>query len=186
MLKPTEVKHINLMPTNKQIYNIYNILINICYTLDMSDPVLAGNYNNDIIKGCSCGISSLRINSITSDGKISISLCVYMHHYQTGDLTKDSILDIINSKEFKEFRTRNLNYQNIKECQSYKKLEVCRGGCAASAYWYNYYLNGTKDLFSKDPYCIINNKKTNNKPEFKKEKILVHQNYLCTWIEKPK
>lgn len=186
MLKPIEKKHMDLMPSNEQIYNIYKILIKDCFTIEMSDPILAGSFDNDKVSGCSCGISSLRINSITADGKIPLSPCVYMHHFQIGDLLKDNILDIISSKEFLVFKERNINYKNIEGCEDCAKLDVCRGGCAASSYWYNYHKTGEKSMYKKDPYCFIERKEEKTQLEFRKNKSLVHQNYLCTWIGKPK
>ena len=186
MLKPTEKAHLALMPSKKQIIEGYKILINSCYTLDMSDPILAAKFSNDHIKGCSCGISSLRINGITAEGKVPVSPCVYMHHFQVGDLRKDDILDIINSEKFKSFKERNTNYHKIEECKDCDRKDVCRGGCAASSYWYNYHVNDEKNMYKKDPYCFYEQTDTLPKPEFRKSECLVHQDYLCTWIGKIK
>ena len=57
-----------------------------------------------------CGTYSMRINSITPDGKIPVSPCVYMHDYRVGDLLADDIFDIINSEQFNAFRIRKENY----------------------------------------------------------------------------
>lgn len=186
LFKPVKLEHLNMMPSIQQLKDGYNYLLSNCYTIDMSDPVLAGKFDNNIISGCSCGTNSLRINSITPDGKIPVSPCVYMHDYQVGDLLIDSLIDIVNSKEFKEFQYRKNNYDNISGCKNCEKINICRGGCAASAYWYNYYKNGVKDILSKDPYCIIDDE-TLEKPSIthKKTRNLVHENYLCTWIGKP-
>lgn len=187
LLKPTDKKHIAIMPTKEQIYEGYKFLIKNCNVLDMSDPILAGVYENQKISGCSCGISSLRINSITPSGEVSVSPCVYMHHYKVGNILKDDILDIIKDKNFKEFENRKLNYEKIKGCETCSSSFICRGGCAAAAYWYNYYTNGERNMLSKDPYCISKNyKKIDNVVEYEETKTLVHQNYLCTWIGKPK
>ena len=78
----------------------------------------------------------MRINSITPDGKIPVSPCVYMHDYRVGDLLKDDIFDIINSEQFKAFKTRKENYKNIEGCKDCDKAEICRGGCFAMAYTY--------------------------------------------------
>lgn len=53
----------------------------------------------------------MRINSITPDGKIPVSPCVYMHDYRVGDLLKDDIFDIVNSEQFKAFKIRKENYR---------------------------------------------------------------------------
>lgn len=185
MLKPTTEKQYKMMPSKDQIIECYNYLIENCYTVDMSDPILAGKFSNDIVSGCSCGINSLRINSITPDGKISVSPCVYMHHYQVGNLLEDSLKDIVQSEQFKEFKYRKNNYKKINGCQDCEKLEVCRGGCTAASYWNNFFKTGKKDILAKDPYCIIDNCDF-IKPDFIKSENLVHENYLCTWIGKAK
>lgn len=182
LLKPTDKKHLELMPSLEQLKEGFDYLITRCKTLDMSDPILAAFYNNDKVQGCSCGISSLRINSITPDGKIPVSPCVYMHHFQVGDLLTDDVLDIINDEKFKKFHYRKNNYDKIKGCENCNQASVCRGGCAASAYWYNYHQNGESNMLCKDPYCVINQFEKSVNPEFKEVKNLVHQNYLCTWI----
>ncbi len=185
LLKPTEKSHIDLMPTKEQIKECYEYLIKNCNTVDMSDPVLAGSYNNGLVSGCSCGINSLRINGITPDGRIPVSPCVYMHHYMVGDLLTDHLKDIVESPQFKAFSYRKNNYEKIKGCASCESKEICRGGCTSASYWYNYHTNGTKDIMTKDPYCI-KDEKLNSKPTYIKSENLVHENYLCTWIGKAK
>jgi radical SAM protein with 4Fe4S-binding SPASM domain len=186
MLKPTEKKHLEMMPSLEQIKDGYNYLVKHCKTLDMSDPVLAGSFDNTKVSGCSCGISSLRINSITADGKISVSPCVYMHNHKVGNLLTEDILDIINSDQFKQFSERKNNYRKIKGCENCKNLDICRGGCSAASYWYNFHKNNDNSMFNKDPYCIVKYENELNTPEFSEAKRLVHQNYLCTWIGKAK
>ncbi|HHW69275.1 MAG TPA: radical SAM protein [Tenericutes bacterium] len=186
ILKPTDEKHLDMMPSISQIKEGFNYLVEICDTLDMSEPSLAGAFENKNVSGCSCGVKSLRINSITSDGKIAVSPCVYMHHFKVGNLLEDDILDIIKSPQFKEFENRKNNYKNILECKDCASIDICRGGCAASAYWYNYNKNKTKDMFCKDPYCIKEIGNDLNVVKYKKVKRLVHQDYLCTWIGKVK
>jgi len=187
MLKPVEKKHIDMMPTKQQIYEGYKFLIENCEILDISDPILAGVYNNEKVTGCSCGISSLRINSITPTGEVSISPCVYMHHYKVGNILKDNILDVIKDNNFKEFAERKINYKKIEGCKSCNYSSICRGGCAAASYWYNFHTTGEKNMFCKDPYCIADYKnEINTKISYGTPQTLVHQNYLCTWIGKAK
>ena len=158
----------------------------MCDTVELSEPTLSGLVDNNKVHGCSCGIYSMRINSITPDGKIPVSPCVYMHDYRVGDLLKDDILDIVNSEQFKSFRIRKENYEKIEGCKDCDKAEICRGGCFAMAYTYKKCETGEKDLYARDPFCFkeIN---FNDSIEYKKgEKQLVHENYLCTWIGKPK
>ena len=184
LLKPIQEKHYELVPTKNQVLENYKYLFKMCDTVELSEPTLSGLVDNNKVQGCSCGIYSMRINSITPDGKIPVSPCVYMHDYRVGDILKDDILDIINSEQFKSFRIRKENYEKIEGCKDCDKAEICRGGCFAMAY--KKCETGEKDLYARDPFCFkeIN---FNDSIEYKKgEKQLVHENYLCTWIGKPK
>lgn len=78
----------------------------------------------------------MRINSITPDGKIPVSPCVYMHDYRVGDLLTDDIFDIVNSEQFNSFKIRKENYEKIEGCKDCDKAEICRGECFAMAYTY--------------------------------------------------
>ena len=186
LLKPIQKEHYELVPTKKQVLENYKYLFEMCDTVELSEPTLSGLVDNNKVQGCSCGIYSMRINSITPDGKIPVSPCVYMHDYRVGDILKDDILDIVDSEQFKSFRIRKENYEKIDGCKDCDKAEICRGGCFAMAYTYKKCATGEKDLYARDPFCFkeIN---FNDSIEYKKgEKQLVHENYLCTWIGKPK
>ena len=184
MLKPTEKKHLDMMPSKKQIIEGYDWLIKNCYTINMSDPILSAKYSGKT-NSCYCGINSLRINSITPDGKISVSPCVYMHHHKVGNILEEDLIDIVKSKQFQDFIYRKENYKKIKECEKCDKLEACKGGCAAAAYWFNYFKNDKKTMLGKDPYCTYE-KNSNVQMDNIHECNLVHENYLCTWIGKGK
>lgn len=186
MLKPTELKHLDMMPTKHQIEEGYNYLIKNCYTINISDPILSAEFSDSNASGCYCGINSLRINSITPDGKVSVSPCVYMHHFKVGNILIDDLSEIVKKKEFIAFVERKNKFHQIKECQGCKKLEICRGGCAAAAYWYHFYKTKEKSMYEKDPYCFFENGKSNIKTEYMHFQNLVHENYLCTWIGKLK
>ena len=164
----------------------YKYLFEKCDTVELSEPTLSGLKKNNKVKGCACGIYSMRINSITPDGKIPVSPCVYMHDYRVGDLLKDDIFDIINSEQFKAFKTRKENYKNIEGCKDCDKAEICRGGCFAMAYTYKKCETGEKDLYARDPFCFKDIEIDKNIDYKKSNKKLVHENYLCTWIGKPK
>lgn len=186
ILKPIQKQHFELVPTKEQVLENYQYLFTVCDTVELSEPTLSGLIKNEKVRGCACGTYSMRINSITPEGKIPVSPCVYMHDYRVGDLLTDDIFDIINSKEFKAFQTRKENYKNIEGCKDCEKAEICRGGCFAMAYTYKKCETGKKDLYAKDPFCfkeITYNKDISYKKETKQ---LVHENYLCTWIGKPK
>ena len=186
LLKPIQPQHFKLVPSKEQVLENYKYLFEKCDTVELSEPILSGLTQNNKVKGCACGIYSMRINSITPDGKIPVSPCVYMHDYRVGDLLTDDIFDIVNSEQFNSFKIRKENYEKIEGCKDCDKAEICRGGCFAMAYTCKKCETGKKDLYARDPFCFkeIN---FNDNIEYKKgEKQLVHENYLCTWIGKPK
>lgn len=186
LLKPTEYTHFKFVPTREQVLENYKYILEKCDTVEVSEPTLAGMVKNNKVKGCACGKHSMRINSITPEGKIPVSPCVYMHDYIVGDLLTDDILDIVNSDQFKAFETRKENYKKIEGCKDCNKADICRGGCFAMAYTYKKCETGEKDLFARDPFCF-RDIDLNSNIEYKKgDKQLVHENYLCTWIGKPK
>lgn len=189
ILKPTSPEHMDMMMTDKQFYEGYNYLLANCETIDITEPFLSAITNNKNSHRCPCGRTSLRIHSITPDGKIPVSPCVYIHDYKVGNLLEDDIIDIIKSEPFKEFRRRNEHPELVKGCESCKQKFICGGGCAAKAYLCNLWNNGERNIFVKEPGCpkdcgvdarqSIKVNKTN-------EESLVHMDYLCTWIGKPK
>ena len=172
LIKPIQKEHFELVPTKEQVLENYKYLFEKCDTVELSEPTLSGITNNDKINGCACGTYSMRINSITPDGKIPVSPCVYMHDYRVGDLLTDDIFDIVNSEQFNAFRIRKENYERIEGCKDCKKYKKCA--------------TGEKDLYARDPFCFKDVEIDNNINYKKGNKQLVHENYLCTWIGKPK
>ena len=186
LLKPIQPQHFKLMPSKEQVFENYKYLFDKCDTIELSEPTLSGLVKNKKIQGCACGIYSMRINSITPDGKIPVSPCVYMHDFRVGDLLSDDIFDIINSKQFTDFKLRKQNYKCIEDCRDCDKGEICRGGCFAMSYTYKKCETGEKDLYAKDPFCFKNFELNQNLQYKKNGSQLVHENYLCTWIGRPK
>lgn len=130
LLKPIQPQHFKLVPSKEQVLENYKYLFEKCDTVELSEPILSGLTQNNKVKGCACGIYSMRINSITPDGKIPVSPCVYMHDYRVGDLLKDDIIEnIFVSKapliiqDIKEIQDLNciLNLENTKTTQCLKE-----------------------------------------------------------------
>ena len=186
LLKPIQSKHFELVPSKEQVLENYKYLFEKCDTVELSEPTLSSLVEHSKVQGCACGVYSMRINSITPDGKIPVSPCVYMHDYRVGDILTDDILDIVNSEQFRAFQTRKDNYKNIEGCKDCEKGDICRGGCFAMAYTYKKCETGETDLYARDPYCFKEVNYGKNIEYKKAEKQLVHENYLCTWIGKPK
>lgn len=186
LIKPIEKKHFKFVLTKEQVLENYKYLFEKCDTIELSEPTLSGITDNNKVQGCACGTYSMRINSITPDGRIPVSPCVYMHDYMVGDILTDDIFDIINSEQFKAFRIRREDYKKIEDCKECDKADICRGGCFAMAYTYKKCSTGECDLYAKDPYCFKDIEINNNINYKKENKKLVHENYLCTWIGKPR
>lgn len=188
-LRPTEKKHMKLVPSFEQYYEGFSLLMELCEPVDLTDPILSGVTKNQKSKRCPCGRTSFRIHSITPDGKIPISPCVYLHDYKVGNLVVDDIFELINSRQFKAFRIRNKNPDLIEGCKDCNIINLCGGGCAARAYLYNANTAGTKSLFVRDPFCfkdVTVNYDFPQNPTILDEAHLVHKDYLCTWIGQPK
>lgn len=194
-IKPIEPEHMSLILSPEQFYLGLMTILARCEPIDLSDPAWASSVNipSNSVSGCPCGVNSFRVHSITPDGKIPISPCVYLHDYKYGDLVTMDIQEILNSPPFQAFRRRKANPGEIEGCKNCGQLPVCGGGCASRAYLHKQHNDGDKNrtLFAKDPYCpkdyLHGSQAGNRKVTLKKsEQALVHEGYLCTGIFSPK
>ena len=183
-LKPTEPKHIQMMPTADQYYFAFKYLMEHCDPIDLGEALLS-TLVHDQEKGCPCGVKSFRIHSITPNGKIPVSPCVYMHDYVAGNLVTDNLADIIKSPQFQLFRQRIANPAQIESCDGCTHLQTCRGGCSARAYL-STEPSQRNGLLQPDPYCLRTYNKSLKMPKRNLVKTpnqtLVHEDYLCTII----
>jgi len=194
-IKPIEPEHMDLVLTPEQFYRGLDTILERCEPVDLSDPAWASSVDipSSIVSGCPCGITSFRIHSITPDGQMPISPCIYLHDYKYGNLQTMSVQEIIESPPFQAFRRRKANPEVIEGCQDCSQISVCGGGCAARSYLHGLHENGddNRTLFAKDPYCprdFTNRGQVGSKKvKIQKSKhALVHEGYLCTGIFSPK
>lgn len=192
VLKATEQRHLDITLTPEQYFSGFKQLMTHCESVEVGDPVLAALFNKKKAERCPCGRTSFRIHSITPDGKIFVSPCVYLHDYKSRlDLLEVDLIDIINGEEFRVFRQRNKNAEAIEGCKGCPLIDKCGGGCAAHSYLHHAIKKGEKSFRQKDPYCPIDYWKQQGE-DFpkdqgkKREQVLVHMDYLCTWIGKVK
>ena len=185
-MKPMTTAQIKQTMSFQQFYDGFKFLFDNCNTVENGETVLRTLSGYETTKRCPCGISSFRIHSITPQGQIFISPCVYMHDYKSSlDLLQHDLINIINSDEFRVFRQRNANPEMIKGCTDCKVKNVCGGGCAARSYLYNAINTGEKSFICKDPYCPIDyNTELLRNMNAEQSGRLVHMDYLCTWIGK--
>ncbi|HUX35632.1 MAG TPA: radical SAM protein [Candidatus Paceibacterota bacterium] len=192
-IKPTEAGHMDKFPDAATYYRAAERLLSQSLSVEMGEPLVSAASGLSH-QGCPCGTKSFRIHSITPDGKVPVSPCVYAHDFKVGDLLTDSLSDIINSVQFQSFRNRRKEPQLISGCNGCRYLESCRGGCASRAYLVEKFKTGNVDLSAHDPYCIremeekgSTTPKVNKTDSFHEDGlILVHRDYLCTLIVKPK
>ncbi len=188
-MKPVERRHMDMALSADAYYAGFSYLMRVCRPVDLGEPPIAAVSNYKKARRCPCGRTSFRIHSITPEGAIYVSPCVYLHDYKsTYDLLKYNLKDIINSPQFRVFRQRNANPERIIGCEGCQLIEKCGGGCAARSYLHHLYETGERTMLAKDPYCPVQTKnmhKFPNDPDLTTKQRLVHIDYLCTWIGKP-
>jgi radical SAM protein with 4Fe4S-binding SPASM domain len=191
-LKPVRREHMASQLDATAFYEGFSRLMASCRQVDLGEPLLATATAHPG-HGCPCGRTSFRIHSITPEGRVPVSPCVYLHEYKVGDMLADDIFEIVASPQFRTFRRRNGNPQAIRGCDGCRFLQTCRGGCAARSYLHHLHETGRRSLFVKDPYCLADHRERAGAvfpefpqhPELPEDKVMVHRNYLCTWIGEP-
>jgi radical SAM protein with 4Fe4S-binding SPASM domain len=191
-LKPVLPEHMDSALPADMYYAGFAHLLSACDPVDLGEPPLAAAAGYQKPKRCPCGRTSFRIHSITPDGKIYVSPCVYLHDYKSDlDLLAHSLSEIISSPQFRVFRQRNHAPEYIRGCDGCAWLKSCGGGCAARSYLYNQHLTGEQSFLAKDPYCPKQYAETASLANFPQSpsvitgQRLVHMDYLCTWIGRP-
>lgn len=190
-LKPVEPAHMESALSAEQYYSGFSQLLKLCNPVDLGEPPLAAVTDYQKAKRCPCGRTSFRIHSITPQGQIYVSPCVYLHDYKsTFDLLKNDLIDIIHSPQFRVFRQRNANPEEVRGCAGCDMASQCGGGCSARSYLYNFHENkGEKSMLARDPYCpksVAPDFEFPQKPTINDTQRLVHMDYLCTWIGRPR
>jgi radical SAM protein with 4Fe4S-binding SPASM domain len=188
-LKPVEREHMASVLSAPQYYAGFSHLLTVCDPLDLGEPPLATVTGYEKARGCPCGRTSFRIHSITPEGRIPVSPCVYLHDYKIGDLVVDELSDIIASEQFATFRRRSAHPEAVEGCAGCGLLSTCRGGCAGRAYLHHAHITGVRTLFARDPYCPREAAPMGpfpKRPHLPTRRRLVHMDYLCTWIGTPR
>lgn len=188
-MKPVQPEHMSLTLDAEQYYKGFALLHELCEPIDLGEPPIAAVTNYEQARRCPCGRTSFRIHSITPDGAIHVSPCVYLHDYKAPqDLLQHSLGKIIDSAQFRVFRQRNANPESVSGCDGCKLLEQCGGGCAARSFLHGWHMNGIKSFQNRDPYCpedVRPKESFPQRPRLNTSMRLVHMDYLCTWIGRP-
>lgn len=188
-VKPVQPQHMTTALPPEMYYAGFSRLLELCRPIDLGEPPIAAVTDYSQAKRCPCGRTSFRIHSITPGGAIHVSPCVYLHDYKAPlDLLKHDLIDIINSPQFRVFRQRNRNPQELDGCAGCDMLKSCGGGCAGRSYLYAVHEQGRRTMKARDPYCpkrVSPSFTFPRNPVIESETRLVHMDYLCTWIGAP-
>ena len=190
-VKPVEPHHMAIALPVDDYYAGFAKLFDCCDPIDLGEPPIAAVTRYSKARRCPCGRTSFRIHSITPKGEIFVSPCVYLHDYKAQqNLLEHELKDIINSPQFRVFRQRNANPAKVAGCSECRFLETCGGGCTARSYLYHSHLSGgEKTMLAKDPYCprdLSIQHRYPIDPLVDDSERLVHMDYLCTWIGRPR
>ena len=189
-IKPVKPEHMQVALSPDQYYRGFSRLLALCDPVDIGEPPIAAVTNFKHAKRCPCGRTSFRIHSITPDGKMHVSPCVYLHDFKSPfDLLTNDLADIIASPQFRVFRQRNANPEHVTNCAGCHLLGSCGGGCAARSYLHHLHETGEKTMLAQDPYCpkkFTPEATFPQNPQLVTDQRLVHMDYLCTWIGRPK
>jgi radical SAM protein with 4Fe4S-binding SPASM domain len=188
-VKPVQPQHMESALPPAMYYAGFSRLLELCRPIDLGEPPLAAATDFEGARRCPCGRTSFRIHSITPEGAIHVSPCVYLHDYKAPlDLLEHDLADIVRSPQFRVFRQRNANPGHVDGCEGCPKLAQCGGGCAGRAYLYALHRTGDRTFRARDPYCPIREAPDlpfPQRPTLVAETRLVHMDYLCTWIGRP-
>jgi radical SAM protein with 4Fe4S-binding SPASM domain len=192
-LKPTEPEHQGLVPTPKQYFRFFREVARWSEPTVLGESPLAALWGLPS-EGCPCGTTSLRIHSVTEQGTVPVSPCVFLHQLKVGDLLTEPLSQLVQRPEFLALQRRR--EQAPAQCRerSCPLIEACHGGCAAHAVLQEPAVPMSAALERPDPFCPEEALRLGNPDaaplpcaiEVLHEGIRVHEGYLCTYIGRPR
>jgi radical SAM protein with 4Fe4S-binding SPASM domain len=189
-VKPVEPQHMSIALSPAMYYAGFRLLMELCDPVDLGEPPIAAVTDYEHARRCPCGRTSFRIHSITPDGHVYVSPCVYLHDYKSSyDLLEHDLADIVASPQFRVFRQRNANPELVEGCRGCRLLARCGGGCVARSYLHHMHTERKRTMLARDPYCPIRAQAEDGypkRPKLDTREKLVHMDYLCTWIGRPR
>ena len=160
----------------EEVNEIVKYLLKNTIIKALPDPYLNAviGLNNRV--GCPCGKESFRITP-----EANVVPCVYFtKEMKNVNIKTEKFETIAYSEPFKKIRSRVLDF-----CKDCEYLPNCQGGCASRAFL-EYGTMDAPDVFCYKKQGIKDNPFKGIEYEYKPEKMLVHENYLCTIIVTPK
>lgn len=192
-LKPTEAGHQELVPTAAQYFRFFREVLRWSEPSVVGESPLAALWGLSS-GGCPCGTTSLRIHSITDEGRVPVSPCVFLHQLKVGNLLVDDLEDLAARPQFEALRRRREHAPTSCQERSCPLIEACRGGCAARAVLDAPELPVAAALERPDPFCpqeALEDGLADVLPlpcalVVRNEALRVHEGYLCTYIGAPR
>lgn len=191
-VKPTEPGMAKLALSPTQYFRFFRELARWSAPTVVGEPILASAWGLPS-EGCPCGVSSLRINGVTADGRVPVSPCVFLHELREGDLLTEPLREIVTRPAFEALRGRRARTPRACQERACELIDTCRGGCAASAA-----LQSRGDILSRlelaDPYCLHDAREDGVAEAaplpcalvIPRDRVRVHEGYLCTVIATPR
>ena len=204
-MKATEQTHDDLVLSPERYQAFFHEVLRWSTPTVVGEPTLAAMW--DIPgEGCPCGSRSMRINSITPDGRLPVSPCVFLHDLRFGDALQEDLADLVERPAFKALQTRRERMPSACQTRGCGFEASCRGGCAARAVLSgapepsppppdNPGIDATlwKKLDQRDPYCPADLAEKQGGLRglpcalvIPQGRMRVHGGYLCTVIASPR
>lgn len=185
--RPVREDQVEQMPTIAQYYEGFAFLCDHAETRTMKEPPFAA-WCGAGGGCCPCGVYSLRVHPKQLDGTVPVSPCVFLGSLSCGDVLTQDLSEIVALPSFQRLQQRQELIPSACRRSTCRYLELCRGGCAARAYLTAETLDGA------DPYCPMAYDAMNPVLAMARPEVLlpsnagirVHDNYLCTWIGRPR
>ena len=189
-VKPTEPGQDELVLSPAQYYRFFREVARWSEPTVVGEPTLAAAWGLPS-EGCPCGSRSFRVNSITPEGTVPVSPCVFLHDLRVGDLLTEDLDDLLTRPTFQALQLRRA--EGPTDCQGCPALRTCRGGCAARAVLQGAKRDGplASRLDQPDPYCPerVEGPEAGPLPcalHIPRDRVRVHDGYLCTYIGAPR
>jgi len=159
-----------------KVHDVFKYIIERTKIVSLSDPYFSALLGIKKMKHAPCGFDSFRITPNTH-----VVPCVYFSREFVGlSIVQIEFNDVINSNEMQRVQNREIDY-----CKDCEYLCECGGGCVSRAYLENNAINSV-DAFCYKALGIKDNPLRDTDYLFCESKIKVHENYLCTFIVRPR
>ncbi len=154
-LKEVPLDSLPLVPDEDELFDFFKEMLDLWMYEENSfhhiDPIstMVEGIVSGVPASCSFAASCLdRMMTIDQNGYAVPCASLVSPEFIVGDIKKDHLIDILDSKRANELRADRL-YAIKKHCGDCEFISICNGGCRAEAYW------STGDYGGKTPFCGV-------------------------------